>query len=114
MNNYNDQSVKEPAECPICLSSMTEQQDGALVYLKCDNTKCASVVEVNEEIVANKWQSISETPPKIGVVIAVRTLDIFGLGSSYEIFNFCESMFEQEEYETMLSSTDYTEWMDLT
>ena len=49
MNNYQDQSTNQPVECPICFSSMTEQQDGRLNYLKCDNTQCAETKELENE-----------------------------------------------------------------
>ena len=48
VNNYEEQSVSEPDECPICFTSMTEQQDGRLKYLKCDNTQCAETKELTE------------------------------------------------------------------
>ena len=49
VNNYEEQSVSEPDECPICFTSMTEQQDGRLKYLKCDNTQCAETKELESE-----------------------------------------------------------------
>jgi len=49
MNNYHDQSESEPVECKKCRSSMTEHQDGRVKYLKCDNTQCATVIELESE-----------------------------------------------------------------
>ena len=46
MNNYQDQSANEPTECPECFSSMTEYKDGRVSYLKCDNTKCVELIEL--------------------------------------------------------------------
>ncbi len=49
MNNYHDQSESEPVECSTCYSSMTEHQDGRVKYLKCDNTQCATVIELGDK-----------------------------------------------------------------
>ena len=49
MNNHNYHGESEPTECPICFTSMTEQQDGKLKYLKCDNTQCAETKELESE-----------------------------------------------------------------
>lgn len=45
MNNYLDESEKEPIECPTCFSSMTEQQSGDL---KCDNPECNETIESSD------------------------------------------------------------------
>ena len=61
----------------------------------------------------SNWTTISINPPPIGTSIVLRTADKFGLGHTYEISDIDESLFDQEEYETSLSATDYVEWMDL-
>ena len=66
MNNYHDLSTNQPDECLICFSSMTEQQDGRLKYLKCDNTQCAETKELTEaeqyEADANADYITEQTP----------------------------------------------------
>ena len=49
MNNYQDQSTSEPAECGRCFNSMTEHQDGKVKYLKCDNTLCSEIKELESD-----------------------------------------------------------------
>ena len=49
MNNYHDQSTSEPDECRKCFSSVTEHQEGKVKYLKCDNTLCATVKEMESD-----------------------------------------------------------------
>ena len=49
MNNYEDQSTNEPTECPECFSPMTEYKEGRVSYLKCDNTLCATVKEMESD-----------------------------------------------------------------
>ena len=46
MNNYQDQSTSEPVECGRCFNSMTEHQGGKVKYLKCDNTLCSEIKEL--------------------------------------------------------------------
>ena len=48
MNNHEYQGSEQPTECHACFTSMTEQQDGRLKYLKCDNTQCAETKELTE------------------------------------------------------------------
>lgn len=37
----------EAIECPICYSSMTEENVGSHDFLKCDNPECAETIELN-------------------------------------------------------------------
>lgn len=60
-----------------------------------------------------QWVTISICPPKVGVPIVLRTADVFGLGHGYEVSDVDEELFDQEEYESSLSGTDFVEWMDI-
>ena len=66
MNNHNYQGSEQPNECEVCFSSVTEQQDGRLKYLKCDNTQCAETKELTEaeqyEADANADYITEQTP----------------------------------------------------
>lgn len=46
MNNHEYQGNNEPVECPICFGSMTQEKVGRYDILKCDNGKCANVIEL--------------------------------------------------------------------
>lgn len=49
MNNYEYQGNQQPTECEVCFSSMTEHKDGRVSYLKCDNTKCVELKELESD-----------------------------------------------------------------
>jgi len=61
----------------------------------------------------NQWVTISINPPPVGKPIAVRTANKYGYGCNYDVMDISSDVYDQEEYETMLSGTDFAEWMDI-
>lgn len=48
-SNYNHQGYIEPVECPACFSSMINESFGRYEVLKCQNSECAHIIELNGE-----------------------------------------------------------------
>lgn len=47
MNNHEYQGDKEPTECDICYSAMTESDNGN--FLICDNLNCDNEISLGEQ-----------------------------------------------------------------
>lgn len=66
MNNYEYQGNNEPTECRKCHASMTQEKVGRYDILKCDNGKCANVIELGNEYEADaKADHITEQIPNV-------------------------------------------------
>lgn len=59
------------------------------------------------------WLTIKTNPPKFGYAIVVRTADKYGYGHNYDVIDYGNDLFNQEEYEDFLSGTSFIEWMPL-